>query len=73
MRRYVRKIAVFVLVMFPLAFSVGCDTQKKTNTLAGAGVGALAGQVIGGSTGATLVGAGIGAVAGNVLTKDEDD
>jgi outer membrane lipoprotein SlyB len=71
MRRYTKKIAVFVLVMLPLAFSVGCDTQKKTNTLAGAGVGALAGQAIGGSTGSTLVGAGIGAAAGHLLTDDD--
>ena len=71
MRRYTKKVAVFVLVMLPLAFGVGCDTQKKTNTLAGAGVGALAGQAIGGSTGATLVGAGIGAAAGHLLTDDD--
>jgi outer membrane lipoprotein SlyB len=71
MSKHVKKVAVFVLVMFPLAFSVGCDTQKKTNTLAGAGVGALAGQAIGSSTGATLIGAGVGAVAGNVLTKED--
>ena len=73
MRKHAKKIAVFILVMLPLAFSVGCDTQKKTNTLAGAGVGALAGQAIGGSTKGTLIGAGIGAAAGHLLTDDEDD
>ena len=50
----------------------GCDTQAKTGGLAGAGIGALAGQVIGGSTGATLAGAAIGAGAGYIIGNEGD-
>ena len=40
--------------------------------LGGAGVGALAGQVIGGSTGATLIGTAVGAGAGYIIGNEQD-
>jgi len=50
----------------------GCQTKTQTGTLAGAGIGALAGQVIGGSTKGTLIGAGIGAGAGYLIGNSQD-
>ena len=50
-----------LLVM--LATVAGCKTSAQTGALGGAGIGALAGQAIGGSTEATLIGAAVGAGA----------
>ena len=50
----------------------GCQTRTQTGTLAGAGIGALAGQVIGGSTKATLIGAAIGTGAGYLIGNSQD-
>ena len=45
----------------------GCQTRRQTGTLAGAGIGAMAGQLIGGDTKATLIGAAIGTGAGYLI------
>ena len=37
-----------------------------------AGIGALAGQAIGGDTEATLIGAGVGALAGYAIGNEQD-
>ena len=62
---------LFVGALVPLGAGVGCQNDKQTGALLGAGVGALIGQAAGGDTGATLLGAGIGAgvgyVAGDVV------
>lgn len=50
----------------------GCETGAETGTLAGAGIGALAGQAIGGDTGATLIGAGVGALGGYMIGNEAD-
>ena len=50
----------------------GCQTRKQTGTLAGAGIGALAGQAIGGNTQATLIGAAVGAGAGYLIGNKQD-
>ena len=50
----------------------GCQTRTQTGTLAGAGIGALAGQAIGGSTQATLIGAGIGTGIGYLIGNAQD-
>ena len=50
----------------------GCANDAQTGTLAGAGIGALAGQAIGGNTGATLIGAGAGAVGGYIIGNEMD-
>jgi hypothetical protein len=53
----------------------GCATKGQTGALVGSGVGALAGQAIGGNTASTLIGAGIGAgigfIVGNEMDKKE--
>ena len=63
---------LFVSLLALVFVIAGCDTQARTGTLAGAGIGALAGQVIGGSTGATLAGAAIGAGAGYIIGNEGD-
>ena len=45
--------------------------EQSTANGVGAGIGALAGQVIGGDTGATLIGAGAGALIGNSMSDDD--
>ena len=58
-----------VASLFTLSL-LGC-TKAEENTALGAGIGALAGQVIGGDTGATLIGAGAGALIGNSMSDDD--
>ena len=50
----------------------GCQTQAQTGGVAGAGIGALAGQVIGRSTSATLIGAAVGGGAGYIIGNEKD-
>ena len=64
-----------VLVVCSLAAGLslaGCKNDAQTGTLIGAGVGALAGQAIGGNTAGTLIGAGIGAGAGYAIGNEQD-
>jgi hypothetical protein len=64
-----------VLVVYLCATIItigGCQTRTQTGTLAGAGIGALAGQAIGGNTQATLIGAAIGAGAGYIIGNEQD-
>jgi hypothetical protein len=51
---------------------VGCASQGQTGALGGAGLGALLGQVIGGSTESTLIGAGVGAGLGYIIGNEMD-
>lgn len=48
----------------------GCNKTEEGASF-GAGIGALAGQAIGGDTGSTLIGAGIGALVGGALSNDQ--
>ena len=50
----------------------GCQTKTQTGTLAGAGIGAMAGQLIGGDTKATMIGAAIGTGAGYLIGNAQD-
>ncbi len=50
----------------------GCETSAKTGALGGAGIGALAGQVIGGNTKSTLIGAAVGTGAGYMIGNEKD-
>jgi len=50
----------------------GCQTRTQTGTLAGAGIGAMAGQLIGGNTKATMIGAAIGTGAGYLIGNAQD-
>jgi hypothetical protein len=73
-KRYIACINV-VLVICICASTVvnsGCETRKQTGTLAGAGIGALIGQAVGGNTQATLIGAAIGAGAGHLIGNSQD-
>lgn len=54
------------LMMSSCAGTTNTERKTKEGVLVGAGVGAVLGQVIGGSTEGTLVGAGIGAALGGV-------
>lgn len=50
----------------------GCQTKSQTGALAGAGIGAMAGQLIGGDSKATLIGAAIGTGAGYLIGNAKD-
>jgi len=65
-------ILMVVAVGFGLAFAAGCESDAQTGALVGTGVGALAGQAIGGDTEATLIGAAVGGGAGYMLGAESD-
>ena len=50
---------------------LGC-TKTEEGAAWGAGIGALAGQAIGGDTGGTLIGAGVGALVGGAIGNDQE-
>lgn len=54
--------------------TTGCaNNSPQTNgALFGAGIGALAGQALGGDTEGTLIGAGVGALAGTVIGGQQE-
>jgi len=61
-----------VVVSCSLLFFVGCESDAQTGGLIGAGVGALAGQAIGGDTKSTLIGTAVGGGAGYMLGNESD-
>ena len=65
-------IFMVVAVSLGLAFIVGCESDAQTGALVGTGVGALAGQAIGGDTEATLIGAAVGGGAGYMIGAERD-
>ena len=65
-------ILMAVVVSLGLAFVVGCESDAQTGALLGTGVGALAGQAIGGDTEATLIGAAVGGGAGYMIGSERD-
>ena len=65
-------ILLVVAVGLGLAFVAGCESDAQTGALIGAGVGALAGQAIGGDTEGTLIGAGVGAAGGYIIGNEQD-
>jgi uncharacterized protein YcfJ len=60
------------MVSMALVFGSGCATKGQTGALAGAGVGALIGQAVGGDTAATLIGAGVGTGVGYLIGNHSD-
>ncbi len=50
---------------------LGCNKTEE-GAAWGAGIGALAGQAIGGDTGGTLIGAGVGAIVGGAIGNDQE-
>ena len=64
-------ILVVVLLLGVLVLS-GCATKAQTGGLIGAGVGAAAGQAIGGDTKSTLIGGAVGAGGGYIIGNEMD-
>jgi len=63
----------FIMVaLLGLLAGAGCKSQGQTAALIGTGIGALAGQAIGGDTGATLVGAAVGGGIGYIIGNEKD-
>ena len=71
MKRKISIISLSLLIFIPI-LSSGCAnmTPAQEGALIGAGVGGVAGVLIGGSSKATLIGAGVGALGG-ALINDE--
>ena len=65
-------ILMVVAVSLGLVFAAGCESDAQTGALIGTGIGALAGQAIGGDTESTLIGAGIGAAGGYMIGNESD-
>jgi len=66
------RLAACAMLLLGLAAGSGCQSGGQTGLLAGAGIGALAGQAIGGNTTATLIGTGVGAGVGYVIGNERD-
>ena len=68
------RILILIIASLNLILS-SCETKTGTGALAGAGVGALAGGLIGGNATGALIGAGVGALAGGLIgaALDEQD
>ena len=65
-------IILIALIISTGFFIAGCETQARTGALIGTGVGALAGQAIGGNTRSTVIGGAIGAGAGYIIGNETD-
>ncbi len=72
MSKSLMTILVAAVVSFGLAFVSGCESDAQTGALVGTGVGALAGQAIGGDTKGTLIGAAVGGGAGYMIGSERD-
>ena len=72
MNHRLKNMSAAVLCSVSLVLAAGCANDAQTGSLAGAGIGALAGQAIGGNTGSTLIGAGAGAAAGYIVGNEMD-
>jgi len=70
MNKSVKLLAVGALGAAAMTLS-GCN-DAQAGSLLGAGIGALAGQAIGGDTEATLIGTGVGAGAGYIIGNESD-
>ena len=69
----IRIKSFFIMVaLLSLLATAGCESQGQTAALIGTGIGALAGQAIGGDTGATLVGAAVGGGIGYIIGNEKD-
>ncbi len=70
--RYSNSSVLAIYVCATIITIGGCQTRTQTGTLAGAGLGAMAGQLFGGDTKATLIGAAIGTGAGYLIGNAQD-
>jgi hypothetical protein len=64
-------LAAAAAVLGVSSFLTGCN-DAQSGALIGAGIGALAGQAIGGDTEATVIGTAVGAGAGYVIGNESD-
>ena len=64
--------ASLIIVSVSMFTSSGCETDAQTGSLIGLGIGALAGQAIGGDTGGTLIGAAAGGGLGYIFGNESD-
>ncbi len=67
--RPLRGLAVVLTCLTTLA---ACQNDAQTGALLGAGIGALAGQAIGGDTEGTVIGAAAGAGLGYIIGNESD-
>jgi len=65
-------ILMVVVVSLGLVLVAGCESNAQTGALIGTGIGAIAGQAIGGDTEGTLIGAGAGAIGGYIIGNEGD-
>jgi len=65
------KVIITTLGLVSVLSLTGCN-KTESGASWGAGIGALAGQAIGGDTEATLIGAGAGALLGGMIGNDQD-
>jgi outer membrane lipoprotein SlyB len=72
MTKKIITILLLIATSLCIVFSTGCESDAQTGALIGAGVGALAGQAIGGDTEGTLIGAGVGAAGGYIIGNEQD-
>jgi hypothetical protein len=68
MKKLLKTLSIAAVMTFVLT---GC-TKTEEGAAWGAGIGALAGQAIGGDTGATLIGAGAGALIGGAFGNSQE-
>ena len=66
------KVIITTLGLVSVLSLTGCN-KTESGASWGAGIGALAGQAIGGDTEATLIGAGIGALVGGAVGNDQQN
>ena len=68
MKRFVSGIMIlaFTAALFSCSGATHQEGKTKTGVLAGAGIGAIAGQAIGRNTKGTLIGAAVGAAVGGI-------
>lgn len=72
MVRQITSIILTIALGLGLIFVAGCETKAQSGALIGTGIGALAGQAIGGNTAGTLIGAGAGAAGGYIVGNEMD-
>jgi hypothetical protein len=68
MKKIISTLAISTIIIISMT---GC-TKTQEGAGIGAVVGALAGQAIGGDTGATLIGAGAGAIVGGAVGNNQE-
>lgn len=66
------KLRVFFALVASAVLAAGCATQGQTGAAWGSGIGALAGNLIGGNTTGTLVGAAVGSGIGYLIGNERD-